>query len=256
MPTLRSGSTTSSPTEMFSSSEARYNAAEETITMRIPELAAIVSQSSRQPRAIKAPRYSEQRDLSEYLADFARVADKNDWDDHEAGIELQNCLEGDALSCALTAETSSCRTIMTALRERLIPTPQQARKALQTLKMTREDVDKLAAQCRRYTELGYGAEGLNVSEGIMEQQKVEAFIEGLRHRDLVHAVGIQKPETLQEAVKLAKEFLRRDQQFTRKVRCFNCSEDTSPERGQLPHRANQLAICSALTSTQKASGNE
>ena len=110
------------------------------------------------------------------------------------------------------------------LRERLIPTPQEAGRALQTLRMTHNDVDKLAAQCRRYTELGYGPEGLGVSNRVMEEQKVEAFLTGLRNRDMVHALGIQRPQSLAEAVQLAKEFLRREEQFTRKIKCVLCEK--------------------------------
>ena len=233
-----------------SPNRATYDATAETMTIGVPQLVDVISQTLRQPRTLRAPRYTKERDLSEYLADFIRIADRNHWDNEEAGIELQNNLEGDALSCALAAPTTSLPDILAVLRERFIPTPQEARRTLQTLRMSQNDVNQLAAQCRRLTELGYGPQGLDIKPEKLEEQKIEAFIEGLHNRDMVHALGIQRPETLAEAVKLTKEFIRRDRQFTNKVRCIECNHCTSPEREQLPNQMKQLTTQTAV------SGNE
>ena len=249
MPLLRSGSDTSSPTDMDTYTQS--NTGEQTVTMRIPELAAVISQTVQRPsRAMKAPRYTEDWDISEYMDCFSRIADKNNWDDDEAGIELQGSLQGEPLRCALAAQTTSCEAIMEVLHEKLIPTPKQARRNLLSLKMTRFDVDKLARQCRRNVELGYGPRGLNVGHDKMEDLKIDAFTDGLRHREMVHALGIQRPETLQQAVKLAKEFIQREEQFTQRLRCVQCDDHTTEGR-QLP--LNQLAICNT---PHQASGNE
>ena len=204
-------------------------AAPERVMVPTVELAELVKVAARAPRTIKAPKYSEHRDIAEYLTDFQLVAEKNEWSDLEAGIELQNCLEGTPLTLAL-ASSSSGKEIRKCLEDKLTPSPKDARRLLQNVRMIHGDVEGLAKKCRRYTEVGYGPRGLNVAPEVMEEQQVEAFMEGLRDRDMVHALGIQKPNTLEQAVQLAKEFIQREEQFKRKIRCMHCEEsDTKPE---------------------------
>ena len=197
--------------------------APEQVAVPTVQLTELVKAATRTARTIRAPKYSEQRDISEYLADFQLVADKNGWSDLEAGIELQNCLEGRPLTLAL-ASTSSGREIQKTLEEKLTPNPKEARRLLQNIRIIHGDVEELAKRCRRYTKVGYGPRGLNVAPEVIEEQQVEAFIEGLRDRDMVHALGIQKPSTLEEATQLAKEFLQRDEQFKKKIRCVHCEK--------------------------------
>ena len=225
MPVLRSGTSTVSDTEEGITQQTGLGGTpHDETTVPTTQLTQLISIAAKSARSIRAPRFSEQRDLSEYLHDFCLVAERNGWSDLEAGIELQNSLDGSTLTHALAARPSSCSEIIKTLREKLIPTPQQARRKLQAVKMTHNDVDALASQCTRLTRLGYGQTGLNVSPQIMEEQKIEAFMEGLRNRDMIHALGIQRPESMDEAVKLAKEFLRREEMFTRRVRCLHCEE--------------------------------
>ena len=178
---------------------------------QLTELLQIATRSS---KTLRAPRYSDKRDLSDYLADFRIVAERNRWSDLETGLELQNSLEGTPL-------------YYSSLEERLTFTPKQARRSLESIRMVHNDVDDLAKRCRRLTELGYGPRGLNVTTSIIEEIKVESFMEGLRNRDMVHALGIQRPTNLKEAVQFAKEFLRRDEQFSKKLRCMHCEEPTT-----------------------------
>ena len=190
---------------------------------QLTELLQIATRSS---KTLRAPRYSDKRDLSDYLADFRIVAERNRWSDLETGLELQNSLEGTPLSIALSSSPSG-QEIMDTLEERLTFTPKQARRSLESIRMVHNDVDDLAKRCRRLTELGYGPRGLNVTTSIIEEIKVESFMEGLRNRDMVHALGIQRPTNLKEAVQFAKEFLRRDEQFSKKLRCMHCEEPTT-----------------------------
>lgn len=217
--------------------------------IHLRELATVIANVARPPHKIKAPRFSSIRDLTEYLHDFNLVATKNGWGDEEAGVELQSVLEGEPLSLALSIPNTSFQAISKTLRERLTLRPDQARKAIQTLRMKSNDVDALAAQCRRMTERGYGSDGLQVNNHIMEYLKVQAFLEGLRNREMVHVIGPQEPKTLHAAVELAKAYLIRDEQFSKKVCCVNCTPDqiednetktTIPDIAQLLQRIDQL----------------
>ena len=44
---------------------------------------------------------------------------------------------------------------------------------------------------------------------------------------MVHALGIQKPATLEQATQMAKEFIQRDEQFKKRVRCMHCEGSVS-----------------------------
>jgi hypothetical protein len=169
------------------------------------ELAEAITRVAR-PKTIKAPRYSKERDLSEYLTDFERITELNNWRDEEAGIELQNALEGEPLTHALSVQTTSFQEIAATLRERLVIRPEEARlKALQLTTAT-DDIDKLAADCRRLVERGFGPHGLDVRDEYLEQEKIRTFIRGIKRSDMAIYVRGQNPATLHAAVLFAKEF--------------------------------------------------
>jgi hypothetical protein len=203
------------------------------------------------PRTIKAPRYSKERDLSEYLLDFERVADLNDWRDEEAGVELQNALEGEALTHALSVQTTSFHEIAAVLRDRLVIRPEEARlKALQ-LTTASDDIDKLAADCRRLVERGFGVQGLNIGRQQLEDEKLRTFIRGIKRTDVAVYVKGQNPPTLQHAIQYAKDFLLLDKSRNPpKVRSIESDND---EEGMLSKLVRQVA---ELTAKSKQTPSE
>jgi hypothetical protein len=181
----------------------------------------------RLPRQIRAPRFAEQRDIGEYLNDFRRVADINQWDDIEAGIELQSVLEGKALSVALTARTTSFQEICTILQERLALRPDQARDALHELQLTKDNIDEVANQVRRLTERGYGRDGFNLRQDLLEQEQVRAFLRTITSRDAGHWVNGHNPRTLEDAVMRTKAYFSFDEQYAPSKRVRTVTDNSS-----------------------------
>jgi hypothetical protein len=177
------------------------------VSATLQDLITMVSQSI-QPKKIKAPRYSKSQDLLEYLQNFERIATINEWRDEEAGVELQNALEGEALTHALSAQSTSFHEIARLLKDRLILRPEEARLQASQLKATTEDMDELAANCRRLIDRGYGRSGLNLHEDDMEAEKIRTFIRAIKKTDMAVYVKGQRPATLHDAVYMAKEFQR------------------------------------------------
>jgi hypothetical protein len=115
-------------------------------------------------------------------------------------------LEGDALSHALTVQTTSFTEIAKVLQERLVLRPEEARvKALQ-LSSNHEDIDDLANQCRRLIDRGFGPQGLNITNQQLEEEKIRTFLRGLKKKEMAVYVKGQKPQTLAEAVTIAREY--------------------------------------------------
>jgi hypothetical protein len=195
------------------------------VAASLQDLVQVVAQSVR-PKKVKAPRYAKTQDLAEYLSNFERVIALNNWGDDEAGIELQNVLEGDALSHALTVQTTSYTEISQVLQERLVLRPEEARvKALQ-ISGSHDDIDELASQCRRLVERGFGPQGLNIDNAQMEEEKIRTFLRGLKKKEMAVYVKGQRPTSLADAVTLAREYknLVKDTSST-KVRSME--EDTT-----------------------------
>jgi hypothetical protein len=175
------------------------------VAASLQDLVHLVSQTVK-PKKVKAPRYAKTQDLAEYLSNFERVIALNGWGDDEAGIELQNALEGDALSHALTVQTTSFTEITKILKERLVLRPEEARvKALQ-LSGNHEDIDDLANQCRRLIDRGFGPQGLNITTPQLEEEKIRTFLRGLKKKEMAVYVKGQRPQTLPEAVTIAREY--------------------------------------------------
>jgi hypothetical protein len=223
-----------------------------------------VSQTVR-PKKVKAPRYAKTQDLAEYLTNFEKVIALNGWGDDEAGIELQNVLEGDALSHALTVQTTSFTEITKVLKERLVLRPEEARvKALQ-ISASHEDIDELANQCRRLVDRGFGPQGLGINTGQLEEEKIRTFLRGLKKKEMAVYIKGQKPPTLADAVTIAREYkaLVKDTTSTKirsleeensleeliyqfkefrakfeEVQCFNCGENHF--RRNCPHTKKPL----------------
>jgi hypothetical protein len=177
------------------------------VTTTLQDLAKLVS-ASIQPKKIKAPRYAKTQDLLEYLHNFERIINLNDWGDEEAGIELQNALEGEALTHALTAPNTSFTAISRILRERLALRPEEARLQAMQLKATNDDMDELAANCRRLVERGYGDRGLNLHGDDIEAEKIRTFIRAVKKTDMAIYIKGQRPASLNDAVYMAKEYQR------------------------------------------------
>jgi hypothetical protein len=198
-------STSISTSNGSQSSQLLPNGQPPLVAASLQDLVQVVAQSVR-PKKIKAPRYAKTQDLAEYLANFERVITLNGWGDEEAGIELQNALEGDALSHALTVQTTSFTEIAQVLKERLVLRPEEARvKALQ-ISASYEDIDDLASQCRRLIDQGFGPQGLNISPSHLEEEKIRTFLRGLKRKEMAVFVKGQRPQTLAEAVTIAREY--------------------------------------------------
>jgi predicted Zn-ribbon and HTH transcriptional regulator len=207
------------------------------------ELAEAITRVAR-PKTIKAPRFSKERDLSEYLLDFERIQELNQWGDEEAGIELQNALEGEALTCALSVQTTSFQEIVATLRDRLVIRPEEARLKAMQLTTATDDVDKLAADCRRLVDRGFGAQGLDVRDEFLEQEKLQTFYRGLKRTDLAIYVKGQHPASLQHAVRFAKDFLLLDKaRNPPKVRAV----DTETESSKIDDLVRQIEELKAKT---------
>jgi hypothetical protein len=148
------------------------------------------------------------------------VADLNGWDDTEVGIELQSTLEGQALSIALSTRASSFTEICRTLKERLVLRPDQARKALEELTLTKDEVDALATQVKRLTELGYGKDGFDLQPEILTQEQIQIFLRAIHPKEMAHLIKIQNPKTLDQAAALTKDYLTFEDQHnpSRKIR--------------------------------------
>ena len=224
-PVLQSGGSSTETTQASPSVTEVVNPQPVLPTNDLTQLAQAICLAARPSHKIRAPRYAAERDLAEYLTDFAYVAEKNGWDDYEAGIELQSTLTGEPLSLALASPSTSFQAITTILKERLTLQPDTAIDAVQKIRLKGQDVDTLANQCRRLINKGYGPEGLQVPAGPLEALKVRTFIKALKDRHLIQYVGIQKPTTLDEALHYAKEVLKRDQYASPHLYCLDHTEE-------------------------------
>jgi hypothetical protein len=205
-------------------------------------LAQAIVQAQRPLHKIKTPRFSEQRDLSEYLADFQKIADRNGWSDTEAGIELQSVLEGRALSLALSVPTTSLQEISRVLKERLTLRPEEARRNLSELRLEKEEVEELGNQVRRLADKGYGKEGFDLSADRLAQEKINAYLDALRPDELAHQVRLQRPATLEDAVQYAKEYFifQARRRNTKHVRTLETTEQLATQIDQLRQELIQV----------------
>jgi hypothetical protein len=195
----------------------------------IRTVAETLANAHRPPRKIRAPRFAEQRDVGEYLQDFERIAELNGWDDAEAGIELQSVLEGRALTLALSARTASFHEICEILRERLVLRPDQAREALNDLRLTKEEIDETANQVRRLTVRGYGHGGFDLRPDLLRQEQVCAFLRAIKLKEVRHWVHNKDPRTLDEAIAYVKSYYLLDEQYAPPKRVRNVEADSSSD---------------------------
>jgi hypothetical protein len=160
--------------------------------------------SALQPPEI--PRYTNRRDLAEYLDTFQKVAEKHQWDDSTAGIKLQNALEGKPQDLATSVATTSFTEISRVLRERLVPRPEDARRALTNLRLTGEEVEELGTRVRRLANLGFGPQGYNLNSAGLEKEKIYAYLGALHPDEVAHQGNVRCPGTLDEAIQYARDY--------------------------------------------------
>lgn len=170
-------------------------------------------------KKFKAPKYSENVDIEEYFRMFERVQAINGWDEMEAAAELCNAVEGAAQRIVYKAPVTSTYTDLKALlKDRLSQTAEEHYLSSQdTLRVEGDTLFDIYEKTKSTIQKGYG-EYLEIPAERRIQLELTCFSRSLPSANMRHAVALGNPETLDDALRLARACQMREQDFNNKVK--------------------------------------
>ncbi|MES9885165.1 MAG: hypothetical protein ABW185_30355, partial [Sedimenticola sp.] len=161
------------------------------------------------PRKLKQPAtYDGRSSWRDYLVHFEMVAELNQWNGPTRAMELAVSLRGTAqgvLSDLRPEQRKDYRSLVLALSSRFEPDNQAELHRAQLKNRVRnrgEALTELAQDIKRLTRMSYP----QANPEIREQLAKEGFLDALCDPDLEWAVHQGKPNTAEEAVRLALEY--------------------------------------------------
>lgn len=173
------------------------------------------SQSKRSPSTtfrpveLRLPRYDGTGDVHLFIKQFEQVARIGGWDELVTLVQLRSCLERGAKDCGRADSTEGvfARLVSTFGRS-----PESAREQLHMLvREPNESYSMLGNRVERLAQLAYAGLGADL-EG---QMALEHFCRVLDSTGLRQHMLLARPVTVQEAVKVAEQFVLVSQQAAR-----------------------------------------
>ena len=148
----------------------------------------------------------ESRELDEYLAHFNKVASWNGWSDREKGEQLALSLRGTAHVATLhMKEPNDYEALTKVLAHRFSPKEEirSRRSEFRNRKRGKgESIGEFGYALRHLVYKAYRGMDPDAQEVFL----LEQFIGGLGHNDLQDHVQFRGPETLNEAMSIAREY--------------------------------------------------
>ena len=177
------------------------------IPVQLPPAQSICYSASRQRKERKPESYSGKDDLEDYLAHFESVADYNEWDDWEAGIQLSMALSGDARQVWVDSGIRgkiSYQILSTVLRDRFQPQGQEEYYQF-LFHGRRREVDEsymdYGCALKRLARRGYNM----ISEKPREVLIMRQFLND-QEVELKRFLKLKSPRTIEEMARLSMEF--------------------------------------------------
>jgi len=152
------------------------------------------------------PKYNGKYDVADFLAQFECVAEDHGWNYVEMGRRLSRCLTDEARAVLTTLDRPLRRDYMTLCEALtgLHSTPGgeglQRDELQQAKRAEGQDPNKFGRELRRLGQRAYPKGDLP------ELVLVQIFIRGLNDAQMERHVGLQGPQTLQEAIRHACNF--------------------------------------------------
>ena len=159
-------------------------------------------------KGIKPGTYDGKGNWSDYLIQFNLIADYWHWNDYEKALHLAINLRGTAQSVLADLrhdQRTNFRSLSSALAARFEPVQQSElhRVTLKTrLRHDNETLPELAQDINRLVRLAYPRATVDVREQLAK----DYFVDALNNHDLEWAVLRGKPESVENALKLALEY--------------------------------------------------
>lgn len=156
------------------------------------------------PRKHKEPmRYDGRSDWNDYLGHFMAVAEWNEWNLRECGLQLACSLIGEArevLGSLPPDIQNDYRCLTQALERRFSPPGRESRYSLELMNRScrpGEDIASYGHELRRLASRAYPDQLLD------ERVLVNLFVKGLPNKDMKRHVHLDRPRTLAEAIDAA-----------------------------------------------------
>ena len=148
----------------------------------------------------------ESRDLEEYLAHFGKVSSWNGWSYEEKGEQLAMCLRGTAHIATLhMSDPNDYEAIVSVLAHRFSPKEDIASRRSEFRNRKRGKAESIG-------EYGYALRNLanrayrKIDPEAQEIFLLEQFIGGLCNSELQQHIQFRRPETLNDAMSIAREY--------------------------------------------------
>lgn len=176
-------------------------------------------------KKFKAPKYSEDEDIEEYFRMFERVQAINGWNEMEAAAELCNALGGAAQRIVYKAPvTATYEQLKGLLLNRLTKTAEEHYlSSSSTLRVEGDNLFDIYEKTKSTIQKGYG-DYLEIPPARRVQLELTCFSRSLPSVNMRHAVALGNPQTLDEALQIARECQMRE---------LDCNDRTSQKRTKL-----------------------
>lgn len=159
-------------------------------------------------QTIKLKDLDDATDWLDYVRYFQRVASWNCWTQEEKGVRLSLALQGKAAHVLSTLSEAQIRNgdLLLEVLGRYFVSPEfgnVCRMELRTrVRRVGESLQDFAVQLRRLMKNAYP----DVPQSVSELLLVENFIKGLHEKEMRRYVSLQKPSTLEDALRPAMEW--------------------------------------------------